>query len=48
MTRISALRNLGPVMERLLAEIDVRTEADLRRLGAIEACDASASSTRAR
>lgn len=37
MTRIAALRNLGPVMERLLAEIDVRTEADLRRLGAIEA-----------
>jgi DNA transformation protein len=37
MARISTLRNLGPVMERLLAEIDVHTHDDLMELGAIEA-----------
>ena len=34
---IKDMRNLGPVMQRHLAKIDVVSEADLRRLGAVEA-----------
>lgn len=34
---ISQMRNLGPVMERQLAEIDIRSDADLRAIGAVEA-----------
>ncbi|HHG90966.1 MAG TPA: hypothetical protein ENJ90_10895 [Devosia sp.] len=38
MTRkISQMRNLGPAMERMLAEIDIRNEDDLREKGAIDA-----------
>lgn len=38
MTRpISDLRNLGPVAERMLLEIGVRSEDDLRALGAVAA-----------
>jgi DNA transformation protein and related proteins len=35
--RVGALRNLGPASARRLAAIGVRTEADLRRLGAVGA-----------
>ncbi|WP_112661909.1 TfoX/Sxy family DNA transformation protein [Microvirga flavescens] len=35
--RLSELRNLGPVTERQLHEIGIRTEADLRAMGSIEA-----------
>ena len=35
--RISEMRNLGPQMERWLAEIDIHGDADLRRAGAIAA-----------
>ena len=31
------MRNLGPQMQRMLAEIDVHDDADLRKLGAVEA-----------
>lgn len=34
---ISQMRNLGPVMERRLAEIDIRSKDDLRAVGAVEA-----------
>ena len=34
---ISELRNLGPVMERRLREIEVENEDDLRAMGAVEA-----------
>lgn len=34
---IGQMRNLGPAMARWLAEIDVRTEADLRAIGAVAA-----------
>lgn len=34
---IAAMRNLGPAMARMLAEIGVFDEAGLRRLGAVEA-----------
>lgn len=37
MARIADLRNLGPVMERRLAEIAVHDSDDLARLGAVEA-----------
>lgn len=36
-TRIADLRNLGPKMARMLADIEVEDEAGLRRLGAAEA-----------
>lgn len=35
--QIEDLRNLGPRMARILAEIGVRSEEDLRSLGAAEA-----------
>jgi DNA transformation protein len=35
--RIRDLRNLGPKTEKMLAEIGVRTVADLRRRGAVRA-----------
>lgn len=35
--KISQMRNLGPVMERRLAEIGVENEDDLRAMGAVEA-----------
>lgn len=34
---ISQMRNLGPKTERLLGEVGIRNESDLRRLGAVEA-----------
>jgi len=34
---ISQMRNLGPMMERRLADIDIRSEDDLRAVGAVEA-----------
>ena len=38
MTRaIRNLRNLGPKTEKMLAEVDILDEADLRALGALEA-----------
>lgn len=37
MTRIPEIKNLGEVSERMLAEIGVYSEADLREIGAIEA-----------
>ncbi|MER9329638.1 TfoX/Sxy family DNA transformation protein [Mesorhizobium sp. M0488] len=36
-TRIQDMRNLGPAMARMLAEIDVLYEGHLRNLGAVEA-----------
>lgn len=36
-TRIEDMRNLGPAMARMLAEIDIFSEEDLRGFGAIEA-----------
>lgn len=33
----SQMRNLGPVMERLLREIDVHSAEDLAAMGAVEA-----------
>ncbi|MER9999480.1 TfoX/Sxy family protein [Mesorhizobium sp. M0051] len=36
-TRIEDMRNLGPATARMLAEIDVLCEEDLRGLGAVEA-----------
>jgi DNA transformation protein len=36
-TRIEDMRNLGPAMARMLAEIDIFAEEDLRGIGAIEA-----------
>lgn len=36
-TRIQDMRNLGPAMARMLAEIDVLCEEHLRNLGAVEA-----------
>ncbi len=35
--KISQMRNLGPAMERMLAEIDIHNEDDLREKGAIDA-----------
>jgi DNA transformation protein len=35
--RIGLMRNLGPVMERRLAEVGIMTEADLREAGAVAA-----------
>ncbi len=37
MGRISAMRNLGPVMERQLAEVGIDSEEALRSVGAVEA-----------
>ncbi len=37
MGRISAMRNLGPVMERQLAEVGIDSEEALRTVGAVEA-----------
>lgn len=34
---IAAMRNLGPATARMLAEIDIRSEQDLRALGAVGA-----------
>lgn len=34
---ISQMRNLGPYMERALAEIDIHDEVELRAIGAVEA-----------
>lgn len=34
---VASLRNLGPKTARLLAEIGVETESDLRHLGPVEA-----------
>jgi len=36
-TRIEDMKNLGPATARMLAEIDVLCEEDLRRFGAVEA-----------
>ncbi|WP_091578352.1 TfoX/Sxy family protein [Mesorhizobium qingshengii] len=36
-TRIEDMRNLGPAMARMLAEIDIFSEEDLRSFGAIGA-----------
>jgi len=36
-TRIEDMRNLGPATARMLAEIDILCEEDLRRFGAVEA-----------
>ena len=35
--RIRDLRNLGPATERMLAEVEIFNEEDLRRLGAVAA-----------
>jgi DNA transformation protein and related proteins len=35
--KIEDMRNLGPASARLLASIGVRNDADLRRMGALEA-----------
>jgi DNA transformation protein len=34
--RLDDLKNLGPATVRMLAEIDVKTAAELRQLGAVE------------
>ncbi|TJV45150.1 MAG: TfoX/Sxy family protein [Mesorhizobium sp.] len=36
-TRIEDMRNLGPAMARMLAEIDILCEEDLRGFGVVEA-----------
>ena len=36
-TRIEDMRNLGPAMARMLAEIDILCEDDLRNFGVVEA-----------
>ncbi|CAN7581456.1 TfoX/Sxy family DNA transformation protein [Mesorhizobium sp. LjRoot246] len=36
-TRIEDMRNLGPAMARMLAEIDILREEDLRNFGTVEA-----------
>ena len=36
-TPISDMNNLGPKSAKMLAEIDIYTDADLRRIGAVEA-----------
>ena len=35
--QIKDMRNLGPAMQRMLAEIDISTAADLEIVGAVEA-----------
>lgn len=35
--RIRDMRNLGPATERMLAEVEIFSEEDLRRLGAVAA-----------
>lgn len=37
MVRILDMRNLGPAMARMLAEIDIVSDDDLRNLGSVEA-----------
>lgn len=37
MARISSMRNLGPVMERRLADVGIGGEADLRATGSVAA-----------
>lgn len=34
---IEDMRNLGPATARMLAEVDIRCEDDLRRVGAVDA-----------
>ena len=36
-TRIEDMRNLGPAMARMLAEIDILDDKDLRNFGVVEA-----------
>ena len=35
--KIDEMRNLGPQTQRWLAEIDIHTDADLRRIGSVAA-----------
>ncbi|MER9300774.1 TfoX/Sxy family protein [Mesorhizobium sp. M0621] len=36
-TRVEDMRNLGPAMARMLAEIDILDDEDLRNFGVVEA-----------